>query len=155
MYFRALCISSLCVYISSIPMNVAVQNRISCFVESSLSIGRRAEWRTCVKSVRRRYQMAPVASLRRWILQNLPFGSDNEWNEIKRSAYESAPQNRWKNAINQVGIGLTDEEKAEAARIRRARLVAQDPLYTQRLMGSSAANSKLQQQQVLCCWCAM
>ena len=99
--------------------------------------------------------MAPVASLRRWILQNLPFGSDNEWNEIKRSAYESAPQNRWKNAINQVGIGLTDEEKAEAARIRRARLVAQDPLYTQRLMGTSAANSKLQQQQVLCCWCAM
>jgi hypothetical protein len=50
-----------------------------------------------------------------------------------------------------IGTGLTDEEKAEAARIRRAKLVAQDPLYTQRLMGNTASNvvhQPITQQQV-------
>jgi hypothetical protein len=84
----------------------------------------------------------PVAGLRHWITQKFPFLDGNgDLNDAKRSIYDSAKQNRWKNAINQIGTGngLTEDEKAEAARIRRAKLVAQDPQYTQRLFGSSVS----------------
>ena len=101
---------------------------------------------------RQRCHSFPVAGLRRWISQNFPFRNDRngESDEFKRPLYDSATQNRWKNAINQLGIGtgLTEEEKAEAARIRRARLVAQDPLYTQRLMGIPSSGVVQTQQQV-------
>ncbi len=92
----------------------------------------------------------PVAGLRHWITQKFPFLDGNgDLNDAKRSIYDSAKQNRWKNAINQIGTGngLTEDEKAEAARIRRAKLVAQDPQYTQRLFGSSVSAGNNRQSQ--------
>ncbi len=95
----------------------------------------------------------PVAGLRHWISQKFPFLDGNgDINDSKRTIYDSAKQNRWKNAINQIGTGtgLTEDEKAEAARIRRAKLVAQDPQYTQRLFGSSAPAGNNRQSQPVC-----
>jgi hypothetical protein len=91
-----------------------------------------------------------VAGLRNWISQKFPFLDGNgDFNDSKRAIYDSATQNRWKNAINQIGTGtgLTEDEKAEAARIRRAKLVAQDPQYTQRLFGSSVVAGNNRQSQ--------
>jgi hypothetical protein len=106
-----------------------------------------------VPLVRHLRHFYPVAGLRHWISQKFPFLDGNgDLNDSKRSLYDSAKQNRWKNAINQIGTGtgLTEDEKAEAARIRRAKLVAQDPQYTQRLFGSSTSAGNNRQAQPVC-----
>ncbi len=100
--------------------------------------------------VRHQRHFYPVAGLRNWFSQKFPFLDGNgDLSDSKRSMYDSATQNRWKNAINHIGTGtgLTEDEKAEAARIRRAKLVAQDPQYTQRLFGSSIATGNNRQSQ--------
>lgn len=70
------------------------------------------------ESGRRRGALALSAGLRKW----LGFGGNER------------QQDKWKQAVTEVnGPGLTDEEKLEAARVRRRALVAQDPTYRARL----------------------
>jgi hypothetical protein len=67
---------------------------------------------------RRRGALALSAGLRKW----LGLGDDGR------------QQDKWKQAVTEVnGPGLTDEEKLEAARVRRRALVVQDPAYRARL----------------------
>lgn len=73
---------------------------------------------------RRRGVLALSSGLRKW----LGFGRDDK-------------REQWKQAVTETnGPGLTDEEKLEAARVRRRALVVQDPTYRAKLQRQGTQN---------------
>ncbi len=83
-----------------------------------VALPRRADSAAHPRQRQRRGALALSAGLRKWLGLG---GSGRQ-------------QDKWKQAVTEVnGPGLTDEEKLEAARVRRRALVVQDPAYRARL----------------------